>query len=139
MLSLVFKLFMSVSLVLPALQTTYIPTTAKAALQHPASKDEDLVKSSCRLWWGLPQMKTTSSKDMQAWAKKVLPTAGKALSKAAEAKKANSKWSQFQLEMATFYGAIYLGTDITYSGIMFKTSIEQNAVKYLSSVCAKRR
>ena len=76
---------------------------------------------------------------MQAWAKKVLPTAGKALSKAAEAKKSNSKWSKFELEMATFYGTIYLGTDITYSRIMFKTSIEQNAVKYLSSVCAKRR
>ena len=84
-------------------------------------------------------MKTTSPKDMQSWAKKVMPTVGKALSKANEAKKLNSKWSQFQLEMVTFYGSIYLGTDIKYSRIMFNSTVEKNALKYLSTTCYKRR
>lgn len=84
-------------------------------------------------------MKTTSPKEMQNWARKVMPTVGKALSKATEAKKLNSKWSQFQLEMVTFYGSIYLGTDIKYSRIMFNSTVEKNALKYLSSTCYKRR
>jgi hypothetical protein len=103
------------------------------------SKDEDAVKAACKLWWNLPEMKTTSKEDMHRWAKSVLPAAGKALNKAAEAKRLNSKWSQFELEMATFNGSIYLGTDIRYAGVMFKTTIEKNALSYLAKTCAKRR
>jgi hypothetical protein len=104
-----------------------------------ASKDEDAVKAACKLWWNLPEMRTTSKEDMHKWAKQVLPTAGKALSKATEAKALNRKWSQFQLEMATFYGSIYLGTDIRYAGVMFQSALERNAINNLSKTCAKRR
>lgn len=103
------------------------------------SRDEDAVRAACKLWWNLPEMKTTSKEDMNRWAKSVLPTAGKALSKASEAKKLNSKWTQFQVEMATFYGSIYLGTDLRYAGIMFTSTVEKNALTYLGKTCAKRR
>ena len=139
MLLLVSKLFISFSLILPSFQFTPDSNMDSVRIQRLTSKDEDLVKSACQLWWSLPEMKTTSPKDMQSWAKKVMPTVGKALSKATEAKKLNSKWSQFQLEMVTFYGSIYLGTDIKYSRIMFNSTVEKNALKYLSTTCYKRR
>ena len=138
MFSLISKLLFVASLLSNGFQPHSEQHKYEPKAQYSTSKDEDFVKSACQIWWGLPMMKTTSPKDMQAWAKKVMPTMGKALSKAAEAKKLNSKWSQFQLEMVTFYGSIYLGTDITYSRTMFTTTIEKNAINYLSSICAKR-
>lgn len=138
-MSIIPKVLFVASLLLNSAESHSEQSSIRTKAQFLISKDEDSVKSACQIWWGLPPMKTTSPRDMQAWAKKVMPTVGKALAKAGEAKKLNSKWTQFQLEMVTFYGSIYLGTDITYSRTMFTTTIEKNAIKYLTSICAKRR
>ena len=87
----------------------------------------------------MPATTGNSAKDLQSWATRVRPTVDKALSEASKAKKLNKKWSQFQLEMVTFWGSITLGEDIRYSKVMFTSTVEKNAVKYLQGVCKSRQ
>jgi hypothetical protein len=87
----------------------------------------------------VPATTGNSAKDLQGWAKRVRPTVDKALFEASKAKKVNKKWSQFQLEMVTFWGSITLGEDIRYSKVMFTSTVEKNAVKYLQDVCKSRK
>jgi hypothetical protein len=103
------------------------------------SKDEDLVKAACRLWWNLPDPTSTSARGLAKWAKQNLPAASSALTKAAQAKKLNKKWASFELDMVTFWGALSLGTDVKYSRIMFTSTIEKTAMNNLGKTCAKRR
>jgi hypothetical protein len=137
------KLIPRFSIILLLLFGAYRPTPLSASgvveAQFVTSKDEDYVKSACRLWWNLPTAKTNSAKDLQVWAKKVRPTVEKAVSDASNANKIDKKWSQFQLEMVTFWGSITLGEDIKYSKIMGSSTLEKNAIKYLSTVCKDKR
>jgi hypothetical protein len=130
--------FVANSLLL-AFQPSFVSASKITSTQVVAAKDDDYVKSACRLWWNLPPTTGNSAKELQTWAKKVRPTVDKALSEAAKAKKANKKWSQFQLEMVTFWGSITLGEDIRYSKIMFASTVEKNAIKFLQNTCKSRR
>ncbi len=117
-------------------------TTESARGEHlrstVSSRDEGFVRSACRLWWNLPDPRSTSAKDMQSWARKARPTLGKALSEAAKAKKINIKWYRFELEMLTFWGAVRLGEDIRYSQGIFSLTTVQKALGFLTSVCRGR-
>ena len=126
-------------LLFSAYQPVSVSALDKTVSSFVNAKDDDYVKSACRLWWNLPSTTGNSAKDLQSWAKKVRPTVDKALSEASKANKLNKKWSQFQLEMVTFWGSITLGEDTRYSKEMFTTTVEKNAIKYLTSVCKSRK
>ena len=133
------KFFFAIILLFVAYQPASVSASGTTANNLVNAKDDDYVKSACRLWWKLPSTTGNSAKDLQSWAKKVRPTVDKALSEASKAKKLNKKWSQFQLEMVTFWGSITLGEDIRYSKVMFTSTVEKNAVKYLQGVCKSRQ
>jgi hypothetical protein len=103
------------------------------------SKDSDLVRSSCKLFWNLPEPRTTSAKDIAAWAKRVRPMVSKALTFAAQAKKANKRWASFELDMVTFFGAIDLAQDSRYSFVFTQTPLVVKSLQNLSTTCASYR
>ena len=133
------KFFFAIILLFVAFQPASVSASGTAASNLVNAKDDDYVKSACRLWWNLPSTTGNSAKDLQSWAKRVRPTVDKALSEASKANKLNKKWSQFQLEMVTYWGSITLGEDIRYSKVMFTSTVEKNAVKYLQGVCKSRK
>jgi len=100
------------------------------------SKDSDLVRSSCKLFWNLPEPRTTSANDIAAWAKRVKPTVSKALTLAAQAKKANKKWASFELDMVTFFGAVDLAQDSRYAFMFSQTPLVVKSLQNLTKTCA---
>ena len=102
-------------------------------------RDEDLVKQSCKIFWGLPEPRTTSAKDIASWSKRVKPQVSRALTLAAQAKKANKKWASFELDMVTFYGAVDLAQDSKYAFVFSNTPLVVKSMQNLSKTCASRR
>lgn len=113
--------------------STYFPDN------RTESKDSDLVRSSCKLFWNLPEPRTNSSKDIAVWAKRVKPTVTKALTFAAQAKKANKKWTSFELDMVTFLGAVDLAQDTRYTFVFSKTPLVVTSLQNLAKTCASYR
>jgi hypothetical protein len=104
-----------------------------------AAKDDDLVKVACKLFWNLSSPKSSSSKDMASWAKRNKSPIEKALTQVAKAKAINKKWAPLELEMATFLGALTLGSDPKYSFVFTQNKIVVDSQVYLVSTCRSRK
>lgn len=123
----------SLSLLVPVCE---VESSAYFPESRTESKDSDLVRSSCKLFWNLPEPRTTSANDIAAWAKRVKPTVSKALTLAAQAKKANKKWASFELDMVTFFGAVDLAQDSRYAFMFSQTPLVVKSLQNLTKTCA---